>query len=485
MVTQPLAHQVRRVAPRPDGQRLAAAVLVALVTGVLLTLALRGPLLALAISGTVAASIGAIAAPRPFRIVAFIGLSALPLLSAWAALRPEENHLIILFTAAVVGLVSLGALQPRMITGGVGTACLTYLSVAALVVMLRQPAFEGATSVAYFVMAFAIYTLARRGNPMERRLIIDLLLGMAAVQSIIAVLQAAAGWPVFPAVLPQLLESDRNYFAYVVPGLSHTVTQGSGTFVHFNHLGALLSACLPLALGRWLENKRSLWVLAALLVIACGLVATFSRGALLGAIAGGLFVLWFGPSRSRRATTALAIGFGILVTLLSVNVLTQYYESTQNATIRVQTWQTAMNDALDRPSDLVFGSGYGYFSRNVLESGLAGQALIQQSSYMSSMHSSLLQVLLEFGLVGFLLAAMWVTVALRKGLRSARHLVVPALGGIVGLLCSQAFDNALLSYAGVVFAALMAIAEAAVEDAHPSLVSYNHWTPRTGRLAAR
>jgi hypothetical protein len=29
----------------------------------------------------------------------------------------------------------------------------------------------------------------------------------------------------------------------------------------------------------------------------------------------------------------------------------------------------------------------------------------------------------------------------------------------VGLLCSQAFDNALFSYAGIVFAALMAIAE--------------------------
>jgi O-antigen ligase len=125
----------------------------------------------------------------------------------------------------------------------------------------------------------------------------------------------------------------------------------------------------------------------------------------------------------------------------------------------VQTWQTALDDALDHPSDLAVGSGYGYYRRSVLVMGLAGETLTRESTYMSSLHSSPLQLLLEFGLLGVVLGTLWLVTAFRSAMRARRPLTVAVLGGAVGLLCSQAFDNALFSYAGIVFAALMAIAE--------------------------
>jgi O-antigen ligase len=374
-------------------------------------------------------------------------------------LRPEEIKYSIILTAAALGLVVLGALQPRMFVPSLGVACLAYLVVATTFTVLWREQYFGLADLAYVPLAFAMYTLVRRSDEAERGLVIALLLIFGTVQSLLAVTQSIAGWPVFAEVLPELHQSERNYFSVLVPGITRLVTQGSGTFSHFNSLGALLSACLPLALGVWLARRRSVWRLTALVVTAAGLIATFSRGALLGAVVGMVFVLWFGASQSRRATIALSVAIVVLVGLFGANVLAQYYESTQNASIRVKTWNTALGDALDRPADLVLGSGFRYFGTTVLATGLGGEALTQRSGFINSLHSSHLQLLLEFGLVGFALGAGWVAATVRGALARGRRLAIPAVGGAVGVLASQVVDNALFSFVGVVFVVLMAIAE--------------------------
>ena len=443
---------------------LAGSVVVVAVAGVLAAYVGGGPLAALALSLAVTLAAGALAAPRGFRIAASIAFATLPFLVVVPSLRPDDLKFPILLCIGVMALVLLGAFQPRMIAPSLGSLFLAYMSLAALVATLRRTDLGGFTGLAFVVLAFGMYTLVRRGDRGERRIVLAALLGLGVAEASMAVLQTLVGWPVFSLTAPILYQSERNYLAYVIPGLSALVTQGSGTFDHFNQLGALLSACLPVALGLWLHRRRSWWYLGATVVLAAGLVATFSRGAVLGAVIGVLFVLWFGPQRSRRASIALLVGVVLLFGVFAANMLYTYYETTQNASIRVETWQRALDDVLDRPSDLAVGSGFGYFHQSLLASGRGGETLTQQTTYMSTLHSSHLQLLLEFGLLGVVLGVAWILSAMRKVTTSASPVAVAALGGGLGVLASQALDNALFGFVGVVLAMLVAVAEGEALD---------------------
>lgn len=456
---------------RPVALPFAATAIVVATACVLGLFVLQGPLPALVASGAFTLAVGAVAAPRAFRIAAYVGLVALPFIVVWPALRPDDYSYPVYFAAALLGLVLAGAAQPRMFVGGLGTLSLAYLAVAAAIVVLPASGQKGLTTISYILAAFSAYTLVRRAHARERRLFVNLIVILGAVQAALALTQSTAGWPVFSVVMPELAQSERNYFAYLIPALPPLVTQGSGTFYHFNYLGALLAACLPLALGLWLSERRSWWRLALFLLIAAGLIATFSRAGLLGAIAGSLLVMWYGPTRSKRANVTLVVALILLGSLFSVNVFTRYYESTEHATIRLQTWRTAVDDALDRPSSLALGYGFGHFQSTVLAAGRAGQAITQQSTFMSSLHSSHLQLLLEFGLIGFALCAAWVVTTLRHLCR-ATPLMAAAVGGSIGILISQALDNALFSFVGVIFTVLMAVAEG--ESADGQLLARGH-----------
>ena len=476
---------IRRVTlgPRYDGPARAAGVAIAAATALVLgLLILKGPLLALAAAACFTLAVGAVAAPRGFRVAAYVALGALPFISALTLFRPGQHDYSVYFAACALALVGLGAFQPRMFAAGSGTLFLSYLSIAATVAIIFRGGAGGVRDLAFILAAFAMYTLVRRADADERRLLVVLIIGFAVVQSVLAVAQSVTGWPVFPAVLPELLRSERNYFSYFIPGLSQLVTQGSGTFAHFNALGAVLSACLPLAFGVWLVRRRSPWRLIAFTLTAAGVVATFSRGALFGAVAGALFVLWLGPARSRRATVALVACVGILASLLGLNVAAQYYTTTQNLNIRAQTWQLALNDALEKPSNLVVGFGYEHFQRDVLGAGIGSKSITPETQYMASLHSGHLQLLLEFGVLGAALFAIWLVSAFR-GVRSAAAspLVVAALGGALGLLISQTLDNALFSYGGVILAVLIAISEGELQDSRE--IPNQATTSKTGRSA--
>ncbi len=442
---------------------LAEFTVVAMTALVLGLLIYAGWLPALAAASIATFSVCAVTWPRASRIAAYAGLVALPFLTAWPLLRPDEFSYPIYFAAFTLALVGLGAFQPRMFTASAGTLYLAYISAAASIFVVGKYGFARLPEAAYVLAAFATYTLLRRADRRERLVLVYMIVMLGAVQSALAVLQTLFGWPVFDAVLPYLSASERNYFAYLLPGVTRLVTQGSGTFPHFNALGAVLSLCLPLVFGLWLLNRQSVLHLTFVGIVTAGVVTTFSRGALAGSLAGVLFVLWFGPTRSKRATLVLALCLAMLVALLGASVANQYFETTQNLTVRVQTWRTALDDALDEPATLIAGYGFGHFHEEVLRAGLGGQTSTRQSTFMASLHSGYVQLLLEFGVVGAVLFVAWMFAALRSVRRSATSIVAPVVGGALGILCSQALDNGLFSYAGVLFVALVAIAEGEAE----------------------
>ena len=271
---------------------------------------------------------------------------------------------------------------------------------------------------------------------MYHRLLHALLL-MGVLQAIIGISQTLIGAPV-PSVLAEgLHHGPRNYFGYLLPFISKEVNFASGTFEHFNGLGSFLLLIYPISLGYWLERKKRKYFWAGA-IIFCGIVCTFSRGALLAAMIATLFMI-FSFYRNPRLKWGIIIGAVIFVLLFSTQIGT-YMASSENATPRYLTWIYSLDYAFSNPTQLVFGYGLFHF-RDVV---LAG-------SLMTNLHNSYLQIFLEFGVVGLLLFG-WATVRIIQLIRKHKTPLNYALIAIVmGFTLANLVDNSLFGYAGTLY----------------------------------
>jgi len=457
--TAPLTGQTH--ADRPSVAALSGYIMVAACLGLVAFALARGhAIVALLLACLLTLGVTAVVQPRAYRYVAWVGVAAVPFATAWTLLHPDLYDMPLYLSVFIMLLVGLGVFQTRVLPRTMGTVYLGYIILAAFVSVFSAFGPGGLGRISAIVIAFGAYVLLFRAGRRERRFVLALLLGMCFIEAVLAVLQSVFGWPVFPAQLATLIRSDRNYIAYLVPGMNESVTQGSGTFYHFNALGGVLAPAVPVAFGLWMGRLRSPLRLVILLVLLAGTVATFSRGALLGSVAGILFVAFFEQSRSRRVMMLLVVCAVFVASLLALSTATQYYQTTENVGIRAQTWRLAVTDALERPSSLLFGYGYDYF-HTVLSAGTGGDTRAIKSTVMPGVHSGPLQLALEFGLVGAILFALWMLTASQTGLGTNRSpLTVALLGGAVAFLFHQVLDTSMFLYPGVLFVIVVGLAEA-------------------------
>lgn len=275
-----------------------------------------------------------------------------------------------------------------------------------------------------------------------------LLLAFAVVQALLGLAQTLFDIKPFVALGDVVYSEPRNYLAVLVPGLPSQVRMATGTFAHFNGLGSLFSLVTPIAFGAWLEDRapRRLFLL---LILWAGLVATFSRGALLGALIGSLLVYWSVNQAAatrvlRAAVLALAGGLGVLA--LSEDIR-NYAAATGNLSPRLEAWNLAIQTTLADPVKLLFGSGFGYF----------GSGFLETRGVITRLHSAPIQLFTELGLVGLALFLLGAMPRLWRGLRSRDSLQVALAGGGVAFLAHQFVDNGLFGFTGVLFFCIVAI----------------------------
>lgn len=274
------------------------------------------------------------------------------------------------------------------------------------------------------------------------------LLVFAVVESLLGLAQTLFGLEPFTALGGVGYSEPRNYLAVLVPGLSSQVRMATGTFAHFNGLGGLLSLVAPIVFGAWL-HERTPRHLFSLLAVSAGLVATFSRGALIGALIGSLLVYWSANRLAatrviRGAVLTLVGGLGALVLFQGVR---DYAAATNNLAPRLEAWSLALQYSVTDPVKLLFGSGFGFFGSGFL--GSAGVA--------TRLHSAPVQLFAELGLVGVTLFSLAVLPRIRHGLRSLDSIQVALAAGAVAFLTHQFFDNGLFGFTGVLFFCVMAI----------------------------
>ena len=239
-------------------------------------------------------------------------------------------------------------------------------------------------------------------------------------------------------------------------------TEGSGRFSgpieDPNFFGAVIVFALPLAFSHLLNGRSpARLILSAIAVglLAFGLLATQSRGAIIAAVP-ALAVLSLGMSAGQRVVTASLLGLAAAVAALFVSPELVERIATigdlatddvldRSTTGRLASWQVAVHLFGERPW---LGVGNGNF--NVLYQDAALELGLIFRGEGRSAHSLYLEILAEQGLVGLLLflavigagALGIASAAAQAGAagheRLSRHVV--AFGaGLSGYLVAMAF----------------------------------------------
>ncbi|HEY7381986.1 MAG TPA: O-antigen ligase family protein [Gaiella sp.] len=238
-----------------------------------------------------------------------------------------------------------------------------------------------------------------------------------------------------------------------------------GAGINANQLGMLLMVATVLAValgcGRNLSQGARLGIFAVAGLCAIALIATASRGAMLG-MAVALLVTPFLAGRGRRVGALGLIGLAVVVGFVVISMfaptsgvsrLTQGYSS---GTGRVDIWTVALRMVEDKP---VLGVGAGSFKASSIHYLLEPGTLIRDEFIVDEPHvphNIYLNVLVELGAVGLVLFLLVLGYCLLAALRAARAfarlgdttaeiLARGLLIALVGLLAAEFFSSQLYS----------------------------------------
>jgi hypothetical protein len=438
----------------PRGMWVALALaLLSFLTAVAVGAGAMGVLLgaSLAVVLGVLTLVGDVAAKR----ILVIALLVLPFAPVLPFLRSSEYN----YTAYYALLAALAAARAlwhrRSLPLDATLAFFAWLFVASIVGFLSSGQAASYVVAVVPLAALGTYVALRYASPAgSMSLLLGGLLVMVTAQGAIGLCQTLFGVPVFPVYANLLYEFPRNYLTLLFPGLPLSVRQATGTFNHFNSLGALLSLSTPVLVGYWLDRPGR-WLRAVGAVIAVGAtIATFSRGGLAGVAAGVLILATQRASAGRRTIRYAVIGASVAaVGYAMADQLSRYWSATSNVGIRERTWTIAADVAMRDPWRLALGYGLGFFREDVV--GGVGAVV--------RLHSAPLQIALETGAVGVIVAIWMVVETWRRMARSASVLQLGVAAGVIGFFVHQVVDNALLDYPGILLAALLGILGAEAE----------------------
>jgi O-Antigen ligase len=287
-------------------------------------------------------------------------------------------------------LVSLVTTASSELTSGtVGTLRTFYQNVAIGVIV-------------YYVVAFW------RGRPLPTVRITGLVLAAAAIQAAMASIEWQTGWNLW------------HNTNWVLPGDVRAIATLGNPAVTGAFIGVGMVVALAVLAWHGPLTLRRL-AIVMLVVGVPGLYATKTRGPILATVVVSALCLLL-SSRSRL----LGIGLSTLVALTlfalwpqikASQVYQNRFSEQQNVQARLLLQTVSIRLAEKRP---IFGWGYNSFDRVKFTVPVASNSIPLEQALQSTSHSTLLTILVEFGLVGLALFALpWVSI-LWRAFRRAR-----------------------------------------------------------------
>lgn len=197
--------------------------------------------------------------------------------------------------------------------------------------------------------------------------------------------------------------------------------RSSGTWICPNHFAGMLALAMPLAfsllLWSHLHPAWRLLIAYGLLVMAGGLVFSYSRGGQVATAVGLAVSLWLGIRRKGLATFLVLLGL-VLCSLgvyfyIQENVPEQMsrYATPTDISVRIKMWVSAWKIFLDHP---IFGVGPMMFDG---WHGNHREGLISRAVYA---HNDYLHLLADYGLVGGGAVAIFLALLFHRFLQGGR-----------------------------------------------------------------
>jgi len=219
-----------------------------------------------------------------------------------------------------------------------------------------------------------------------------------------------------------------------------------GLFPDPHNFAFFVNLCLFVGLGYVFSQKKiasRVWTGAAvvLMIVAVGL--SFSRGAYLGLLAGGLFfaaVFLKCSGVLGKAIVAIAVIF-ILIFIFNSNIITQRLASSFNMkegsnAERYKNWTQAAGMVQDYP---LGGVGLGNYARTV-DPRLGGA---ERSSIYA--HNLFLDIAAETGILNAMVFLFLIVVSVWRNIKNNNMLNLGLAAGLVAFLVHSIFDTALYS----------------------------------------
>lgn len=293
-----------------------------------------------------------------------------------------------------------------------------------------------------FVMYYLSVYMLRTGQ-VTRAAIIRTLLAAMLFQAVVGIFQSVTG-------LGADFQSNRGYMGYLGLGSSH-VWHGKGTTWHFNTLGNFLVVgilmMVPLFFRHIRRKKRALLFAG---IILLGIITTYSRGSLLGLIAGTIFYLAVSQPSLKRSL-AMVGAFVLLVLFPLVYTLSNSsYVETVSYDERLMVWQVPLAAIHSSAKAFWFGSGLNSYSIVAWPHIPANVPMHEYGNWFA--HNFYLLTVVEAGLIGaiilcvfllYLLVNSWVRYARSHGGQKSYAIVMSSV--MVGVFFVSIFDHTFAS----------------------------------------
>jgi O-antigen ligase len=353
---------------------------------------------------------------------------------------PGRRLLVGLHLLVLVQLVPLPPALLRLVSPGTGAfydhVLLLPLTAWRPISVSPPDTLRGLAFLAAFSLLYATVFREFAARPWRRRLMLTVV-GVGLGITVVALVQAVSpeprklyglwqptwDWGVFGPYV------SRNHFAgYVAMAAALATGAALGALDHLRRAWTSRRRGW-LALGATEGNAFIRWV-AVVMVLVAGLVASGSRG---GVSAFGLAALVLPFASGRRRTTAVAVALlaGLGIAWIGLGDIVGAFETRGITGSRVDLWVDMLPMVPDFP---VFGVGLNAFS-----SAYPLYQTIWLTDWIGEAHNDYLQVLLDLGVVGALLAGPFLLLVLRAAWRGA-----PRGGldlGLFGALLALAVHN--------------------------------------------
>lgn len=253
-----------------------------------------------------------------------------------------------------------------------------------------------------------------------------------------------------------------------------------GVVVTKNQLGRVMAVGLiACACVAYLNRARWRACLASAAPMAVALAFTDSAGgvlvSLIGLVTVGSLAVWRGP-RSRVAFGAAVVaGLGAVILAvpngISFEDVTDVSGRDTTLTGRTEIWEESLRAARERP---LTGYGFGAFwgqGGGGVESGAAARIRARLAVPVANAHSGVLDVILDTGIPGAVLALLVLAAAARRGLHDVRTGGVDGAllrAAVVGLLLATSATESGLLQENTLLTVLLVVAAAAKSAPKPS-----------------